>query len=790
MVDQGFVHGMILTRRKSSPCDACHVGKQRRQRRNKKKEHDITGLNQVVYADLLFPSRNNGTKYTAILVIMDGYSRYLTAHLLAKKDAETVNELMKNYVNWAERQAGQSIKKIVHRSWHIMEGHRTLPVKIILTDKGGEFVNHDIDAWYNARGIQHVQVGPKSSQMNPVERQHQSLSDMTKAMLRDSGFSPQLWPDAFEYAVYLKNRIYNKAANCTPYERMFGVKPDLHHIRVFGALAYVHVPKGPDRPRHKDNATIGFVLGLRDDQVGYKIYFPHEHTRKWAADVAIDESIVYHNEATGVDASVTGDATYEFLGTEAADGDGMVDGDDGDYDVDSIVDGDYGGSARDIRRDDMDSAYHDDDAVSGDSNTDVDGAAEDQDSLDTRSDDLESIGTPSYVSVSTFEADVSVEDTLQDLSNKKSGEQIASEESETRKRQRYSDVPSNGDVSSHMNEDNTAMCRRRASLREAAKRHKPNRMPRSTRDAGRSKYADFWHEAQREEMDAMQLKNVLEEIPTADIPPEAKAIKTMWVWALKTDQYGYVIRFKARLVALGNWQRPGIDFGETFSPVARMSSFRMTLALAAELNLKVYSGDINTAYLNATLKIPQYVKSIDGFPCRRQEHMYVDTDGTIVLVLVYVDDILCATNNEAVKVDLFGKLALQYGIKDQGELTEYLGVEVQSSQDAIKISQRKYSREILQKFHFEQAHAVGNPLETKQNLMCAEEKDDIDKTFDYRGAVKLKKVILEKVAGVDNPADLFTKALDKKRLARLSKLMGVQKEDVRDGYLERRVGIS
>ncbi|CAI5739954.1 unnamed protein product [Peronospora farinosa] len=508
-------------------------------------------------------------------------------------------------------------------------------------------------------------------------------------------------------------------------------------------------------------------------------------------------------------------------------------------------------------------------------------------------------------------------------------------------------------------------------------------------------------------MDAMQLKNVLEEVPTADIPPEAKANKTMWVWALKTDQYGYVIRFKARLVALGNWQRPGIDFGETFSPVARMSSFRMTLALAAELNLKVYGGDINTAYLNATLKIPQYVKSIDGFPCRRKEHMYVvrkalyglrqagrewndelhnwmmeneyqrcltepclyycqDTDGTIVLVLVYVDDILCATNNEAVKVDLFGKLALQYGIKDQGELTEYLGVEVQSSQDAMKISQRKYSREILQKFHFEQAHAVGTPLETKQNLMCAEEKDDIDKTFDYRGAVgmlmylttcsrpdlayavgqlsrfvanptkhhvgcvkrvlrylagtldygivykraqstqhpkiviqgycdsdwasdaadrkstggfvfllaggaiswsskrqpiialstaeaeyvaaceatmeaigernivseilptipvemhigidsqsayvmatnptysrrtrhielrwhfvreqvKLKKVILEKVAGVDNPADLFTKALDKKRLARLSKLMGVQKEDVRDGYLERGV---
>ncbi|CAI5721528.1 unnamed protein product [Peronospora effusa] len=56
------------------------------------------------------------------------------------------------------------------------------------------------------------------------------------------------------------------------------------------------------------------------------------------------------------------------------------------------------------------------------------------------------------------------------------------------------------------------------------------------------------------------------------------------------------------LICLGNWQRPGIDFVETFSSVARMPSFRMTLALAAELNLKVYGGDFDTA---------------------RKEHMYV-----------------------------------------------------------------------------------------------------------------------------------------------------------------------
>ena len=58
----------------------------------------------------MFPSMHNGTKHTVIFIIMDGCSRYVTAHLLTTKEAETVNELMKNYVNWTERQAGQSIK--------------------------------------------------------------------------------------------------------------------------------------------------------------------------------------------------------------------------------------------------------------------------------------------------------------------------------------------------------------------------------------------------------------------------------------------------------------------------------------------------------------------------------------------------------------------------------------------------------------------------------------------------------------------------------------------------------
>ena len=98
------------------------------------------------------------------------------------------------------------------------------------------------------------------------------------------------------------------------------------------------------------------------------------------------------------------------------------------------------------------------------------------------------------------------------------------------------------------------------------------------------------------------MKQVLEEVPRENIPRDVMSIRTMWVWAIKTDQYGYVIRFKARLVALGNRQRAGIEFNETFFPVARMASFRLVVGPAAELSLKLYGGDINTAYLNAKIK--------------------------------------------------------------------------------------------------------------------------------------------------------------------------------------------
>ncbi|KAG3035872.1 hypothetical protein PC120_g594 [Phytophthora cactorum] len=283
MVDKELVRGMLLTQCQQDTCDACHLGKQKRKAHRKKLDRATKEPNQVVYADLLIPGKSNATRYEAVLVILDGYSRFMTVHLLKDKDSKVVNKHMREYVHWAERQAGRS------------SSGQTYKVKPILSDKGGEFFNEEIDAWYDAKGIEHVKVGPKSSQLNLCERSHQSLEGMTKATLAHAGFPRSLWPEAIRNAAYVKNRVYNKGTKGIPYEMMFGVKPDIHHIRKFGALAYVHVSASPARKKHDPNVKIGFVLGYAEAVVGCKVYFPNEHTAKFVPDLRVAENVVYRD---------------------------------------------------------------------------------------------------------------------------------------------------------------------------------------------------------------------------------------------------------------------------------------------------------------------------------------------------------------------------------------------------------------------------------------------------------------------------------------------------------------
>ncbi|GMF47682.1 unnamed protein product [Phytophthora fragariaefolia] len=178
--------------------------------------------NQVVYADLLVPGKGNGSRFEAVPVIMDVYSRFVMVHMLMDQSSEAVNNYLKEYVLWAECQAGRMIKRVI-----------TYTVKQVLTDKGGEFVNEAMEAWYNSRGIEHIQVGPKSSQLNLRKRTHQSLVEMTKAMMEHFGLSRSLWPEAMRNAdLNVSSHLKSKAEVSTEtaqviVSRLSSSSPDL-----------------------------------------------------------------------------------------------------------------------------------------------------------------------------------------------------------------------------------------------------------------------------------------------------------------------------------------------------------------------------------------------------------------------------------------------------------------------------------------------------------------------------------------------------------------------------------
>lgn len=103
----------------------------------------------------------------------------------------------------------------------------------MFTDGGGEFVNVEIDAWYQQHDIPHITTPPSTSRFNMVELTHQTLGGMMRSMMKESGLPTSFWVDARYPAIYVKNRSHSSAIDCIPHEVMWDRKPDIHHLRKY-----------------------------------------------------------------------------------------------------------------------------------------------------------------------------------------------------------------------------------------------------------------------------------------------------------------------------------------------------------------------------------------------------------------------------------------------------------------------------------------------------------------------------------------------------------------------------
>jgi len=257
--------------------------------------------------------------------------------------------------------------------------------------------------------------------------------------------------------------------------------------------------------------------------------------------------------------------------------------------------------------------------------------------------------------------------------------------------------------------------------------HEPLFFAQAVRDAR-------WHEAMAQEIHALELNETWKLTP---LPPGKNALGCKWIYKIKYNFDGTIERFKARLVILGNHQVDGLDYNETFSPIAKMVTIRTTLAVVAVKDWELHQMDVNNVFLHGDLDDEVYMKLPPGFQesqlgavCKLQKSLYglrqaprcwfaklssaltrygfqqshidhslftLNNNDIQLVVLVCIDDLVIAGNNGIVIQCFKGYLNQCFHMKDLGRLKYFLGVEVARSPNKIFLCHRKYALDIITK---------------------------------------------------------------------------------------------
>lgn len=219
-----------------------------------------------------------------------------------------------------------------------------------------------------------------------------------------------------------------------------------------------------------------------------------------------------------------------------------------------------------------------------------------------------------------------------------------------------------------------------------------------------------WRSAMKAELEAVERNRTW---TLTELPPGKKTIDLKWVFKLKKDLNGEIVKHKARIVAKGYVQEYGIDFEEIFTPVTRLETVRLILALSAKNGWGVHHLDVKSAFLNGELTEEVYVSQPEGFVQPGQEHMVYKLhkalyglrqaprawysklskclesmaltrcpyehvvytkkeEGEVLIVAVYVDDLLVTGTNAAVIRKFKDKMSESFDMSDLGTLSYYL----------------------------------------------------------------------------------------------------------------------
>nr|KAJ0192903.1 hypothetical protein LSAT_V11C800431030 [Lactuca sativa] len=242
--------------------------------------------------------------------------------------------------------------------------------------------------------------------------------------------------------------------------------------------------------------------------------------------------------------------------------------------------------------------------------------------------------------------------------------------------------------------------------------------PKTFSEAMASRDVHFWKEAIHDEIDSIMHNNtwVLD-----DLPPGCKALGCKWILKRKMKVDGTIDKYKARLVIQGFRQKEDIDFFDTYAHVARISTIRLLLALAAIHNLVIHQMDVKTAFLNGDLDEEIYMKQPEGFVMLGNEHKVCKLKKSLYGLKQApkqwhqkFDDVVLS-NEEVNKTNKF--LSSSFEMKNMGEAEVILGIRITQGNKGISISQYHYIEKILKKFNFENCSLVSTPIDPSIKLL-------------------------------------------------------------------------
>ena len=282
--------------------------------------------------------------------------------------------------------------------------------------------------------------------------------------------------------------------------------------------------------------------------------------------------------------------------------------------------------------------------------------------------------------------------------------------------------------------------------------------PTTYKEAMSCKNSEKWQEGMSEEMQALGENDTYE---LTILPTDRKAVGGKWVYTVKSDQNGNE-KYKARFVAKGYSQIPDIDYQETFSPTARITSIRTLVQFAVQNDLLIHQMDVKAAYLNAEIDCELYVQQPEGYVVKSRSgkplvlklkkslyglkqsgrnwnsklHTYLTKQGFVqsladpcvytihsgvhAIIIVWVDDIIIAASNKSFMKEIKTNLSLAFQMKDFGTLSWFLGIEFIHEDNTVYMTQKQYINKMLDKFGMTDCKPKHTPSDANLIKFCSE----------------------------------------------------------------------